>query len=228
VRRILRHRPSPALVIACVALLIALTGTGIAAVEATAPPNNSVGTAQLKNNAVTAAKIASNAVVAAKIASNAVVAAKIASNAVVAAKIGGNAVNSAKVQDGTLVKADFKAGELNDAFARFLNGPVAVPTSQTTIATLSVPEAGAYMIWGKAYLTGTSSSVNCRLEAGGDFDQTLASPSSGSPAALALLVVHTFNASGTVEFKCDGAVPGVSANFIKIGAMKVADLTNNG
>jgi len=60
------HRPSPALVVASIALLAALGGTGIAAVANV--PNNSVGTSKIKNNAVTAPKIASNAVTNAKIA----------------------------------------------------------------------------------------------------------------------------------------------------------------
>ena len=41
-RRLVRHRPSPAMVVACLALGIALTGTSVAAVTALAP--NSVGT----------------------------------------------------------------------------------------------------------------------------------------------------------------------------------------
>jgi hypothetical protein len=48
-------KPSPATVIACLALLISLTGTSIAAVSQLAP--NSVGTPQLKNNAVTSKKV---------------------------------------------------------------------------------------------------------------------------------------------------------------------------
>ena len=44
-RRILRHRPSPALVVACLALAITLGGTSYAAVTL---PRNSVGTPQLK------------------------------------------------------------------------------------------------------------------------------------------------------------------------------------
>src|SRR3954470_23053562 len=55
-----RPRCSPALVVACVALLVALGGTSYAAVIAV--PANSVGTAQLKAQAVTAAKLAPNAV----------------------------------------------------------------------------------------------------------------------------------------------------------------------
>ena len=39
--RLVEHRPSPAMVVACIALLVALGGTSIAAVSALAP--NSVG-----------------------------------------------------------------------------------------------------------------------------------------------------------------------------------------
>ena len=51
-----RLRPSPAMVVACIALLVALGGTSIAAVTQLVP-RNSVGTLQLKNNAVTSAKV---------------------------------------------------------------------------------------------------------------------------------------------------------------------------
>ena len=54
---LLRRRPSPATVIAVIALVIALGGTSYAAVTL---PRNSVGTAQLKNNAVTSLKVANN------------------------------------------------------------------------------------------------------------------------------------------------------------------------
>ena len=54
IARLLRHRPSPAIVIACVALLLALGGVSWAA---TALPRNSVGAAQLRSNAVTSKKV---------------------------------------------------------------------------------------------------------------------------------------------------------------------------
>jgi hypothetical protein len=54
------RRPSPALVIASLALLVALTGTSYATVLNV--PKNSVGTPQLKRNAVKPAKLAPNAV----------------------------------------------------------------------------------------------------------------------------------------------------------------------
>lgn len=49
------RRPSPAMVVACLALLVALGGTSFAAVNAL--PRSSVGTAQLKNNAVVSSKV---------------------------------------------------------------------------------------------------------------------------------------------------------------------------
>ena len=49
------RRPSPALVVACLALAVALSGSAVAASVALAP--NSVGTPQLRNNAVTSAKV---------------------------------------------------------------------------------------------------------------------------------------------------------------------------
>jgi hypothetical protein len=208
VRRIMRHAPSPAMVVASAALLIALTGTSIAAVQATVP-KNSVGSAQLKNNAVTAAKIASNAVTSAKIASN--------------------AVTGAKVQNGSLVAADMGTGQLaGDAYGRFLNGPIVVPAASTTLGSLTIPQTGSYLIWAKAYLTSPlDNTVTCRVEAGADADQSLVSVSIGSPQSLALNVAHTFAASGTADFKCEGSTIGAQASFIKITAIRLASLTNN-
>lgn len=54
-----RFVPSPAMVIACLALTVALAGTGYAAIRL---PANSVGTAQLKKGAVTGAKVKKNSI----------------------------------------------------------------------------------------------------------------------------------------------------------------------
>ena len=60
------RRPSPAMVVACLALLLALGGTSVAAVSQLVP-RNSVGTAQLRNNAVATAKIRNNAITSPKV-----------------------------------------------------------------------------------------------------------------------------------------------------------------
>ena len=59
------RRPSPAMVVACAALAVALGGTSYATVLQV--PKASVGAAQLKTGAVTTKKLASNAVTAAKV-----------------------------------------------------------------------------------------------------------------------------------------------------------------
>ena len=64
-RKLLSRRPSPAMVVACLALLVALGGTSVAAVEQVR--RNSVGTAQLQFGAVTGPKIRNNAVTSAKV-----------------------------------------------------------------------------------------------------------------------------------------------------------------
>jgi hypothetical protein len=228
--RLRSYRPSPALAVACIALFLVLGGTGGASVTQ-APPKNSVGTAQLKNNAVTTPKIKNNAVAAAKIASNAVGSAKIASNAVTSAKIAGNAVTGEKVQDGSLAAADLATGVLppSDALGRFVNGPISIPAAQTTVASLAIPQAGNYVVWAKTYVTSTllAGAVTCRLEAGANFDETQGYVESSQPAALSLIVLNNFAAAGTVNLGCS-ATPAKQANFIKIVAVRVANLTNTG
>jgi hypothetical protein len=64
-RKLLR-RPSPAMVVACLALLVALGGTSMAAVNQLG--RNTVGSLQLKDGAVTNAKVRNNAINSAKVA----------------------------------------------------------------------------------------------------------------------------------------------------------------
>lgn len=73
-RKSLLRRPSPALAVAFLALLVALGGTSYAALSV---PKNSVGTKQLKNKAVTASKLANGVVGTAKIKNGVVTASKI-------------------------------------------------------------------------------------------------------------------------------------------------------
>jgi hypothetical protein len=69
------RRPSPAMVVSCMALVVALGGTSYAALQL---PRNSVGTKQLKKNAVTGAKLRNGAVSEKKIKNGAVTPSKVA------------------------------------------------------------------------------------------------------------------------------------------------------
>lgn len=75
-----QFRPSPAMVVALIALFLALGGIGYAAAT--------IGTNDIKNSAVTAKKLHKKAVTTKKIKKNAVKTPKIADNAVTFAKLG--------------------------------------------------------------------------------------------------------------------------------------------
>ena len=90
-------RPSPAMVVAIVALVAALTGTAFAALG-----KNSVGSKQLKKNAVTTAKIKNSAITGAKLQNSAVGTSKLSDDAVTTAKLAANSVTGAKIQASTL------------------------------------------------------------------------------------------------------------------------------
>jgi hypothetical protein len=89
-RRISLRRPSPAMVVACLALLVALGGTSVAAVSQLA--RGSVGPLQLRTGAVTTPKIRNAAVT--------------------APKIRGNVITSFHVRNRSLTRADFRPGQL--------------------------------------------------------------------------------------------------------------------
>ena len=209
-----RFRPTPALVVACVALAVALGGVSYAA---TVLPRNSVGTLQLKPNSV----------------------------------------NSSKVVNGSLLRADFRAGQVpagpagtagpagpagaagaagpagpagpSNAFSKFANGPIVVPAAAATLTSLSIPSAGKYVVFAKAYFvtTAAAGTITCTLEAGGDSDKSQTYALVGDPWDLALNVVHEFAGGGSVDFKCSTTGGSSTANFIKITAIQVGNLTNS-
>ena len=163
-----------------------------------------------------------------------------------------SAVTSAKVKDASLLKRDFKAGQLpagpagsagptgpagpSDAYAGFNNGPVAAPSSLATIATLNIPQGGNYVIFAKLWMfdnVNTSVLTDCQLAAGSDTDEsrTMLEGNSGvvvAGATLALNVVHVFPTAGAVELKCNGFGVNISIDNVKITAIKVGNLTNSG
>jgi len=142
-----------------------------------------------------------------------------------------NAVTSAKVKDGSLLKTDFKAGQIaagatgpagstgpagptgsagpagpSDAYSGFKNGPVAAPSSLATIATLNIPQAGKYVIFAKLWMfdnVNTSVLTDCTLVAGPDTDEsrTMLEGNSGVVVAGAVVALNVVH-----EFTAAGAV----------------------
>lgn len=208
------------MIVASIALLVALAGTSVAAITANAPAN-SVGTLALKANAVTTGKIKNGQVTPADLSA----AAKTSGPRGPA----GPAGPAGPPGPAGAAGAAGPAGP-SDAYARFLNGPIAVPAAATNLTSLSIPAAGKYVVWAKAFFASTGAGVvSCALVAGADNDQTQTWVQSGLPFAMPLNVVHEFAAAGSVDFRC--AYPGsgtATANQIKVTAIKVSNLTNSG
>ena len=207
-----RVRPSPALVVASVALLVALAGTGYAAIRL---PANSVGTVQLKAGAVTAPKV------------------KIHS----------------------LLRADFKPGQIpagargpagfpgppgpvgapgaagpagpSAAYSKLVVGPVTLTTVASTLASLTIPQAGNYVLVAKAYATTTASAeITCQLVTGGEFDQSKVHAFNTSQT-ITTMIAHQYSAASTAAFNCSSTTTAGSLNYIRVVATQVGSLTSS-
>jgi hypothetical protein len=171
-----RRGPSPAMVVAVIALFVALGSGAYAAV--TLPPN-SVGAKQLKNAAVTPAKIQNGAVTSSKIQDRAVASSKIQDQAVTHGKIGNGAITSANVHSGSLVPADFPAGT-------FPGPPVVRSTSTSFFTGMSSMVAqclpGEYATGGGVSIRGGGSSGAVVSENAPEGPGDTGPPPDGQPA----------------------------------------------
>ncbi len=95
-------RPSPAMIVACLALLLALTGSAIAAGIA----KNSVRSAQIVDGTVRTVDLHDNAVNSAKVADNSLTADDLGPNSVGSEEIAENAVSSPQVAPDSLTSGD--------------------------------------------------------------------------------------------------------------------------
>jgi hypothetical protein len=128
-------RPSPALVIACIALFATLTGSAIAAgvgkntVRSPQIVDGTVRTIDLRDNAVAAGKIAPDAVDTTEIAENGVESSDVAPETLTAADLGAASVTSSEVADQSLTANDL--------------GPDSVGSSELQAGSVRASELGA-------------------------------------------------------------------------------------
>ena len=140
-RRLLRHRPSPALVVACIALAVALGGTSYAAISL---PKNSVGAKQLKKNAVTSPKVRNNAITGADVKESSLAKVPSATRADTAAPSGtaGGALTGAYPNPG-LGNGQVRAAHLGPLNVR--TGTTEIPDFSSGVATATC-QAGEKVI----------------------------------------------------------------------------------
>lgn len=104
--------PSPAMLVAMIALAVALGGTSYAAVNLS---KNSVGSKQLKKKSVTTAKLKNKSVSTAKLKKDAVNTAKLQAEAVTRANIKSGAIASAELADGSVTEAKLAVGAVTNS-----------------------------------------------------------------------------------------------------------------
>jgi hypothetical protein len=198
----IRKLPSPAMLVACVALVVALGGVSYAAA---ALPKNSVGTAQLKKKAVTGTKLKRDAVTGAKVKNGSLMGADFKAGQLPAGPQGPKGDPGAPGQQGP---SGAGPGYISDN--RFA---VVVPAkSTTTVQTLNVP-AGTYLLFARAEVNNSSGSaandiISCKLAAGTDQqvqNGLYLGPnlSAGETLPVSWQISHTFASAGQVTLSCN-------------------------
>lgn len=141
-----KFRPSPALVISCVALFMALAGTALAApklaVRSAQIVNGTVRTIDLGNDAVKSVKIADATVTANDLGTDSVSSDEIAKDAVKSDEIAENAVTSSEVAPDSLTAGDLASNSVTslEIADQTINsndiGPNAVNADELSVVTL--------------------------------------------------------------------------------------------
>jgi hypothetical protein len=153
-------RPSPALVIACIALFAALTGSAIAAgvgkntVRSPQIVDGTIRTVDLRDNAVAAGKIAPDAVDTTEIAENGVDSSDVAPDTLTAGDLGAASVTSSEVADQSLGSNDL--------------GPDSVGSSELQTGSVRASELGGIITATNqiAIKAGDSATVTANCPAG--------------------------------------------------------------
>jgi hypothetical protein len=179
-----KFRPSPAIVISCLALFLALTGSALAVGKNTVRSgqivNGTVRTVDLRDNAVTSPKIADATVTAAdlgtdsvgsdEIAKDAVDSDEIAKDAVKADEIAANAVASSEVADQSLTQDDLGpnsvgSSELQAGAVRASElGPIIQVSNSTGIAANTTNGVSVQCPAGTSVISGGAQPGNFGVE----------------------------------------------------------------
>jgi hypothetical protein len=149
-------RLSPALVISCVALFLALTGSALAvgiaknSVRSAQIVDGTVRTVDLRENAVNSPKIAANAVGSEEIAENSIESPEVAQDALTAEDLGTASVASPEVADQSLTAGDLGPDSVRSSEL----GPVIVRTNSAKVAKGATGSVSADCAAGEQVLGG--------------------------------------------------------------------------
>jgi trimeric autotransporter adhesin len=135
-RKTRSYRPSPALIISCVALFLALTGSALAvgvaknSVRSPQIADGAVRSVDLRDNSVNSLKIAPSSVGSEEIAENAVESPEVAPESLTAGDLGENSVGAGELQADSVGASELQTSSVGSGEL----GTVTVRTNATTIA----------------------------------------------------------------------------------------------
>ncbi len=202
IRRV-RPQCSPALVVSCIALLVALGGTSYATVLNV--PKNSVGTRELQRNAVTAAKISPNAVRTGHVLDGSLLAEDFKPGQLPSGPKGDKGDRGDRGEPG-VGRLFFTKWSIPD------QGPISVPsTAPVRVTSLEVP-AGTYLV--TATLGVLTNALFCTLQPGGT-----AASGNGTDGSIVVMDRLSFAGDSKVEVWCRR---GPIATYGSVLAAKVA------
>lgn len=172
-------RPSPALVIACIALFAALTGSAIAAgvgkntVRSPQIVDGTIRTIDLRDNSVAAGKVAPDAIDTTEIAENGVESSDVAPETLTSADLGAASVTSSEVADQSLTANDLGpdsvgSSELQAGAVRASElGPIIAVSNSTTINTGANASVSVDCPTGTVVISGGNTAGDYRVAATG-------------------------------------------------------------
>ncbi|MDX6641193.1 MAG: hypothetical protein QOF12_2204 [Solirubrobacteraceae bacterium] len=216
------RRPSPALVVSIISLVVALSGTAVAASHLLITSSS-----QVKNHVLTGLDIRNGSITGAAIRKGSLSASLLKSS------FSGSSVDSTS------------SGSASEAIRK--TGPVVASGGKAVVATLDLAP-GAYAIFAKEVITPDLSDPNlintifkanktviadCTLDVAGDGDFSsgpIQSPGSDSPVGLQMQVTRTLGAPATATLTCETGADlpwhGADASIIALPVSSVSRTTS--
>jgi hypothetical protein len=206
----LRHRPSPAIIVASVALFVSLGGVGYAAITI---PDNSVGGSQLKNNAVSYKKIQPGAVGLVR-ANTGQLQVRVSGTCATGQAIG--TINQVgKVTCNNALPSEFGT----------TNNTAAVTATPATVTNVALPTGASYLAFANPTATVTSggtaqrTTVTCTLTVGSNTEvRSVVIPTTGTAGDLSTqsIPLQATGPSGTGSVSCISSVPTGTAPAVSV------------
>lgn len=124
-----------------------------------------------------------------------------------------------------------KLRKRSGAYSKYHDAPILVLNSGninapgSLVTTLSLPK-GKFVIVGKVSVIGNGGDTTCRVQAGGDFDESTVTVLNTDFNQLVLTVTHKFDGAGTASLRCVSGGGATQIEDVKLTGMEFPKLRN--